>query len=182
MLGAILLRPVASGLDVATLTETAGVDTPMDVSEFWLSVDCSIIGSQLALAQTLPTHRIPAVLALEAVGKAVATCAPHCTLHIEHHPSAQRTERAPRLSPAGSSCKREASISNSSWSSPRLALLPGALLGRGRAVSAWRLARGPLLTSIREAGGDSLFLARIVGRIDVVDARWPNELNLSEID
>jgi uncharacterized protein GlcG (DUF336 family) len=29
----------------------------------------------LALAQTLPTHRIPTALALEAVGEAVAACA-----------------------------------------------------------------------------------------------------------
>src|SRR5476649_2166687 len=38
-------------------------------------VDCSIIASQLALGQTLPTHRIPAALALEAVGEAVSACA-----------------------------------------------------------------------------------------------------------
>ena len=37
-------------------------------------VTCSIVGSQLALAQALPTHRIPAALALEA-GRAVAACA-----------------------------------------------------------------------------------------------------------
>jgi len=35
----------------------------------------SIGGSQAAVAQTLPTHRIPAALALEAVGEAVAACA-----------------------------------------------------------------------------------------------------------
>jgi hypothetical protein len=36
---------------------------------------CSMVGPQLALSQTLPTHRIPAALALEAVGEAVAACA-----------------------------------------------------------------------------------------------------------
>jgi len=34
-----------------------------------------VVGSQAAFAQTLPTHRIPAALALEAVGEAVAACA-----------------------------------------------------------------------------------------------------------
>ena len=38
-------------------------------------VACSMVGSPLALAQVLPTHRIPAALALEAVGEAVAACA-----------------------------------------------------------------------------------------------------------
>jgi uncharacterized protein GlcG (DUF336 family) len=36
---------------------------------------CGIAGSQPAGAQTLLTHRIPASLALEAVGEAVAACA-----------------------------------------------------------------------------------------------------------
>jgi uncharacterized protein GlcG (DUF336 family) len=41
-----------------------------------LAAAASIIGSsQAAVAQTLPTHRIPAALALEAVGEAVAACA-----------------------------------------------------------------------------------------------------------
>src|SRR4051794_10059851 len=37
---------------------------------------CSMLGApQTAVAQTLPTHRIPAAQALDAVGEAVAACA-----------------------------------------------------------------------------------------------------------
>jgi hypothetical protein len=37
---------------------------------------CSMLGApNTAVAQTLPTHRVPAALALEAVGEAVAACA-----------------------------------------------------------------------------------------------------------
>ena len=38
-------------------------------------VTCSIVGSQLALAQALPTHRIPAALALEAGAGGRGVCA-----------------------------------------------------------------------------------------------------------
>jgi uncharacterized protein GlcG (DUF336 family) len=41
----------------------------------YVGMACSVLGSELATAQTLPTHRIPAALALEAVGAAVAACA-----------------------------------------------------------------------------------------------------------
>jgi uncharacterized protein GlcG (DUF336 family) len=41
-----------------------------------IGAGCSVLGvAETAVAQTLPTHRIPAALALEAVGEAVAACA-----------------------------------------------------------------------------------------------------------
>jgi uncharacterized protein GlcG (DUF336 family) len=39
------------------------------------TITCTTVAPPLALAQTLPTHRIPAALALEAVEEVVAECA-----------------------------------------------------------------------------------------------------------
>jgi hypothetical protein len=44
-------------------------------SKIAMAAGATLIGSWASSADTLQTHRIPAVLALEAVGEAVATCA-----------------------------------------------------------------------------------------------------------
>ena len=45
------------------------------VSKLAMTLEATLIGTSASWADTLQTHRIPAVLALEAVGEAVATCA-----------------------------------------------------------------------------------------------------------
>jgi uncharacterized protein GlcG (DUF336 family) len=41
----------------------------------FVSVVCTVVAPRLALAQTLPTHRVPAAPAVEAVGEVVLECA-----------------------------------------------------------------------------------------------------------